>query len=350
VTGTSAPLPPRSAAARLVQPWPAAGFAVLVACLAVWTGPIANHDWANDWANDWVGGGAGSLRAGLLVVPALALGGFAALHYVASACTLRAASGADLPWREACLSQLSASSANRVTPGGLGGAALNVRYLTRRGVTPLRALGAVAAMPVVGAAADLGVFALVLLAGAWAPAGRSSPWSLLAGVAARAGRLLVAHPWVDTAVAALAAAVAALVFRRARRHGARGPRELLAELTDLRRRPRDLAVMAAASAGTTLVLGCAMVATLSFVVGPAVLPRTLPLLTAFLLGAAVGSAVPVPGGVGSTDAALAASLVAAGIHVGQAVQAVLIFRVVTFWAPAALGVLAARHLRRAGAY
>jgi uncharacterized membrane protein YbhN (UPF0104 family) len=65
-----------------------------------------------------------------------------------------------------------------------------------------------------------------------------------------------------------------------------------------------------------------------------------------MIGAAAGSAVPVPAGLGSTETALVAILIAAHVATGRAVEAVLIFRVVTFWLPAALGVLAMRRLNR----
>ncbi|MGW2308405.1 lysylphosphatidylglycerol synthase domain-containing protein, partial [Actinomadura luteofluorescens] len=59
-----------------------------------------------------------------------------------------------------------------------------------------------------------------------------------------------------------------------------------------------------------------------------------------------GSAVPTPGGVGSTEAALVAALAALGVAAGPALHAVLLFRAVTFWAPVPLGILACRTLRR----
>ena len=50
---------------------------------------------------------------------------------------------------------------------------------------------------------------------------------------------------------------------------------------------------------------------------------------AYLAGAALASAVPTPSGLGATEAALAASLVAVGATIGPAVAAVLAFR----WSP-----------------
>jgi uncharacterized membrane protein YbhN (UPF0104 family) len=65
-----------------------------------------------------------------------------------------------------------------------------------------------------------------------------------------------------------------------------------------------------------------------------------------MIGAAAGSAVPVPAGLGSTETALAAILIEVQVPASHAVEEVLIFRVLTFWLPAAVGVLATRRLNR----
>jgi uncharacterized membrane protein YbhN (UPF0104 family) len=69
------------------------------------------------------------------------------------------------------------------------------------------------------------------------------------------------------------------------------------------------------------------------------------LLVAFKLAAAAGTSVPIPAGLGTTEAALIAVLVTAHVQAGHAVQVVLIFRLVTFWLPV-LALLALRHLHR----
>lgn len=70
------------------------------------------------------------------------------------------------------------------------------------------------------------------------------------------------------------------------------------------------------------------------------------LLVAFKLAAAAGTSVPIPAGLGTTEAALIAVLVTTHVPAGHAVQVVLIFRLVTFWLPAVLALLALRHLHR----
>jgi uncharacterized protein (TIRG00374 family) len=73
------------------------------------------------------------------------------------------------------------------------------------------------------------------------------------------------------------------------------------------------------------------------------------LAVVFLVGAAAGSVVPTPGGLGAVEAALSAGLAAAGLPGDTAVSAVLLYRVTTFWLPVIPGWLAFHALQRANA-
>jgi undecaprenyl-diphosphatase len=53
----------------------------------------------------------------------------------------------------------------------------------------------------------------------------------------------------------------------------------------------------------------------------------------YLVGSAVGSAAPTPGGIGALEAAVIAGLVAAGMPNEIAVPSVFLFRLGTFWFP-----------------
>lgn len=303
-----------------------------------------------------VAGGIGAVRWQFpVVVVALA-----ALHYVFAAIALRAVSGVRLPLPELTMTQFAAAAANRLTPAGIGGAAVNVRYLGRRGVPAGSAVSALAALAGLGAIADGVVFGLLILGGSWF--GVTGADGELAALGARATQLLSALSRLPHAV--LLVAAAAMVFllagrlrrRRVRdaRHSSSGPAAprlaaVAAQLIAVLRRPRVLATLLAASAGTTLVLGVAFV--FSVVAVPGGLPGTGPgrIFSAYLLGATAANVLPTPAGIGSTDAALVAALVAARVPAGHAVQTVVLFRLLTFWAPAAVGLLTARALRRRGA-
>ena len=66
----------------------------------------------------------------------------------------------------------------------------------------------------------------------------------------------------------------------------------------------------------------------------------------YLTGTTVASAAPTPGGVGAVEAALIACLTATGVPTEQAVPAVLVYRVATFWLPVLPGWLAFTLLTR----
>ena len=104
-----------------------------------------------------------------------------------------------------------------------------------------------------------------------------------------------------------------------------------------------------ASGATTLVLGFAFVASVWMVPGPIPSIGVGALLIGFMLGAARGSAVPVPAGLGSTEAALVAVVVAAHVPLAHAIEQVMIFRLITFWTPAVIGLFVSRRLNRNGA-
>jgi uncharacterized membrane protein YbhN (UPF0104 family) len=271
----------------------------------------------------------------------------AALHYVATAIAARAASGLALPMREVVLVQLAAAAANRITPAGVGGSALTARYFKRRGLDLAGAVGAVTTLAVLNAVAStLALSTLVLLASVFGLHGSSHEVHQL--VAHVTGLLGPARsPWLWLAVPVLVGAIAAgaIVVRR-RAHQALPWSHLLEPIRNLFAHPRRLATLLAASGCTTLVLGLAFVATTSMVPGAAPSVGIGALLLGFMLGSVAGSAVPVPAGLGSSEAAYVAVLLSVQVPASQAVEEVLIFRLLTFWLPAAVGVLATGYLRR----
>lgn len=284
-----------------------------------------------------------------------ALIALAASHYVLAAIALRAVAGRRLPMRDTVLTQFTAAAANRVTPGGLGGSAVNVRFLTCQGIPVRTAITAVAAMHVLGGLADVPMIAA------------TSPW---AGgqVLARLEEAATGPRVLGVVAVVVIAALGWLYVRRPHRRRARrddgarredgggheedggGPREGGGRWADtwtgvaqLVRRPRDLLVMMVASAATTLMMGVAFALSVLAVPGAAEPEQAGLLIVAYLIGGSVSGLVPIPAGVGSTEAVLIAALVALDVATGPAVQSVLLFRIITHWAPAPIGVLAARR-------
>lgn len=304
----------------------------------------------------WVSEGAARIRWGL--VPLIA--GLTAMHYLTSALGVRAtACGASGDERtrsgkagefgvwEITTAQFAGAAANRLAPAGLGTAAVTCRYLTRRG---LPACAATTTVAVVGLVRGLTKLALVALA--------ITLWSGL-GQALRpagdVGRLAERHtgmlwPAVIVAVLVLAGAVtAALAWRRRQAHlqikaALVG---VVRSLKHLLRRPRCLLALVAAATAADLALALAFAVSVMAV--PGVPTGSVGALIAlYLLGATAGAAVPMPAGVGSTEAALIAALATVHIPATQAATGVLLFRIMTFWAPVPAGVLSTRWLRRRG--
>jgi uncharacterized protein (TIRG00374 family) len=56
--------------------------------------------------------------------------------------------------------------------------------------------------------------------------------------------------------------------------------------------------------------------------------------------------MPVPGGMGVTEAALTAGFVAIGVDSATAVGAAIMYRIITFYLPPIIGYLTLRSLRR----
>ncbi len=68
----------------------------------------------------------------------------------------------------------------------------------------------------------------------------------------------------------------------------------------------------------------------------------------YLAASTLGSAAPIPGGLGAVETALVAGLTATGVPITAAITAVLAFRTATFWLPAPLGWGAFLALQRTG--
>jgi uncharacterized membrane protein YbhN (UPF0104 family) len=66
----------------------------------------------------------------------------------------------------------------------------------------------------------------------------------------------------------------------------------------------------------------------------------------YLVGATAAEIVPTPAGLGTVDAALIAGLVTTGVSGGATLAAVIVYRLVSFWAPIIPGLVASAMLRR----
>jgi undecaprenyl-diphosphatase len=262
--------------------------------------------------------------------PALILG--SAMTYIAAGISLAGAIPQRLPVGPLMMSTVGSSFASKLAPAGIGGMALNIRFLQKQGVDEPVAVSGVGLNTVAGLVGHISLIGIFIV---WA--GRDAfgsfrlpdpKWFLIGlGVAA-----------VVLVVGLLIPAVRSIFVDRLFpivRRAVGGVAEVL-------RRPGKLAMLIGGSALVTF----AYLSTLYFAVEA--FGGGLPFATVgavYLVGSAVAAAAPTPGGLGAVEAALIAGLVSAGLDNTIAVPAVFMYRLFTFWVPILPGWLSFRWLQ-----
>ena len=227
---------------------------------------------------------------------------------------------------------LASSVVSLVAPAGVGGAAINLRFLNRKGVPTPVGVATVALVQIFQFAVT--VVLLIVLA---ATTGQSTGLSLPSG-------------WVMVAAAVLVAVVTvALVIPRVRSFlwtkAEPTYRQVWPRLMWILSNPGRLAL----GVGGTVLLSLSYV--LSFAASLWAFGYTLPfsmLAITYLASNTVGSVVPAPGGIGPVEIALTAGLATAGVPGGVALSAAIVYRLVTFWIPIPVGWLSLRRLQKTG--
>ncbi|MFE3874950.1 lysylphosphatidylglycerol synthase domain-containing protein [Kitasatospora sp. NPDC059146] len=238
-----------------------------------------------------------------------------------------------LNFRNVVLAQLAGAFVKLVSPGGVGGIALNTRLLQRANIPTAQALSSVGVGQLIGLVLhllQLGAFVYLVDA---QPGG-----SELAALPAVVGGLVVAAVLL----------VVVWSIPPARRWLAARLRPLTAEvlprLLDLLRNPGRLAVGVAGQLAVSLCLiTCLYCCALA--IGRA--PSFAAVAVVFLVGNAAGNAAPTPGGVGAVDGALLLGLQqTASMEEGGALAAVALFRLLTLILPVLPGWAAMTWLQR----
>jgi uncharacterized membrane protein YbhN (UPF0104 family) len=282
-------------------------------------------------AGKWtlIGSGAGKLGSAdgeWLSVGCLAAG----MTWVCSAVAQQGAVVETLPPGRLLAAQFAASAANHVLPAGVGGNAVNLRFLVRRGLSPTRAL---AALAVRAAASVIGRVALLLVVLALFP----DALHIRRVVSGRPE--LPDHPLLLAVGGAVAVAGLVLLLRYARRLGARLREFVVSVAQDVRAVHRDRTRVAALWGGA-LAFPAMHAAVLVSVVRAVHAPVPVSgVVVAYLCASTATGWVPTPAGLGSLDAALALALVTAGASGVTATSAVLGYRLLTAWLPLIPGVV-----------
>ena len=235
--------------------------------------------------------------------------------------------------------QVAASFANHLLPGGIGGNAVNVRFLRTLGVSRATAIGSASLNSLAtGITHALLLLATVLVVPA-------VPAQVLAAARApqSAGLPAVEAPGGSAyavGLAVLVVAGAVLLRRWFQRRTSRVDSRLSSRRAEVLHDLRRLVVVARdPRRALQLWLGSTAAGPLHGLVLVAVLQSmtdTVPVLAVvavYLAASAVSALIPAPGAVGPLDLMLVAGLVAVNVPPAVAVAAVLGYRLVTVWLP-----------------
>jgi uncharacterized membrane protein YbhN (UPF0104 family) len=257
-----------------------------------------------------------------------------ALTYFAAAANLAAFVPKRLSPIRGFLVQLSSAFVGLALPPTVGHVAVNARYLHKQDVDE----GTIAAAVTMSQLVNVVTTVLLLVAFGLLTGTGLSRFNIVPGA-----DVLIAV----AVVAAVIAIVVAIPQTRAKLASVVWPhlRDIWPRLLDAAAHPARLAVSAAANLMLTAAYLLAFFAAL-YSVGAH--PALLPAAVVYLAGNAVGSAAPTPGGLGGVEAVLAAGLSGMGIPAHEAIPAVLVFRVATFWLPIPAGWLCYLGLERRG--
>ena len=257
---------------------------------------------------------------------------FSVATYVGAGLTLVAFSPERLSlWRSTEV-HLASAVVSLVAPAGVGGAAINLRFLNRKGVPTAVGVATVALVQVVQF-----VVTVVLLVVLAAMTGQST------GLTLPSGWVLVAAG----AVVVVAAVVLTIPKARTWAWAKIEPtyRQVWPRLVWVMSNPMRLAL----GVGGALMLSLSYI--LSFSASLWAFGYTVPfavLAITYLASNTVGSIVPSPGGIGPVELALTAGLVAAGVPYGVALSTAIVYRLVTFWIPIPVGWLSLQRLQKVG--
>jgi len=302
----------------LGRPWQLAVTSA-VAVAAVWV--LAAHRHSVDAGTDRL---AVADRNWLLAAGAAALAA-----WVCAAVAQQGAVAERLPIGRLVAAEFAACAANHVLPAGVGASAVNLRFLTRCGLSTARSVTAPAVKAAVGGLVRFAL-AIVLL-----PALPRTPW--LSPAVPRASLVLAI-------VACLAVAALVVALSRTVRHGTgRVAWRVLADVRAVHGRPSRACALWGGSLGFALLHAAVLIAVVR------ALDVTVSdghVLLAYLFASGAAVLLPMPGGLDSLDAALVLTLTAAGAPGAAALSAVFGYRLLTAWLPLAPGLLVLGLLAR----
>jgi uncharacterized membrane protein YbhN (UPF0104 family) len=257
-----------------------------------------------------------------------------AVTYFAAAANLAAFVPKRLSPLRGFLVQLSSAFVGLAMPPTVGHVAVNARYLHKQDVDE----GSIAAAVTMSQLVNVVTTVLLLVAFGLLTGSGLSRFNIVPGADVVIGLAVIGGAiTILVAIPQTRSKLTSVVWPHLR--------SIWPRLLDAATHPVRMTVSAAANLLLTAAYLLAFFAAL-YSVGAH--PAILPAAVVYLAGNAVGSAAPTPGGLGGVEAVLAAGLTGMGIPAHEAIPAVLVFRVATFWLPIPVGWLSYLGLQRHG--
>ncbi|MBC7708213.1 flippase-like domain-containing protein [Polaromonas sp.] len=228
------------------------------------------------------------------------------------------------------LVQLAASFVSKIVPGGIGGGSFNGRYFVKAGVSTEESSAVVVSATAIGFIMfGIPLFLFLLLTGG----------SVL--------KLLHFHvpavAFLAVVIALIVGGIVIAVNKKLRRRVFQSVLQFVANLRDIATSPRQLFMASA----TSLLVSLAYIACLYFCIKA--FGIQLGFLSAVIVYATAiiaKSTIPTPGGLGPLEIAMVSSMIGFGVDKPQALAAIILYRLATFWLPIPFSLLAYRYIEK----
>lgn len=246
----------------------------------------------------------------------VAAAGLVVATYIFAACMYYVLAAKPLLFWRTCSIQAASAFANRLLPAGLGGLTLNIRYLRKSHHTLAQAIAVAGVVNLLGFLGHALLLAVVVVAGGASFTAAHTSYGQ--------------HVWIALLVVAVIVAASLVAFQWVRMKVYKLIVDILSSLAQYRKRPIDFGL----ALFTSMALTCTYVIILYFSVRAVGFDMSIAsMFIVFTLGMLAGTITPTPGGLGGTEAGLFAGLVAYQINSADALAAVLLFRLLTYWLP-----------------
>jgi uncharacterized membrane protein YbhN (UPF0104 family)/tRNA A-37 threonylcarbamoyl transferase component Bud32 len=260
--------------------------------------------------------------------------GLGLVTLIGASLALVAFSPVKIPVWRATLTQSAATFVALAAPAGIGPAALNLRMLTRRGVSASLAAATVALVQVSQFIVTVALLIVLSIASGTNEATK-----------------FTVTPTMLFAIGLVAALVAAaMLVPPVRKWVARKTLPMLRQtwprLIEVVGQPRRL--LLALGGNVVMTMGYVLAFQASLLAFDQHL-SIVQIALIYLAGNSIGAIVPIPGGVGTIEATLIALLSSIGsVNPGIAASVTILFRVLTYWLRIPIGWASMRFLQRAG--